>query len=47
MDRLGENLCSGKTQYFPVSVVATGIRPLQHIKVVNTANIVFGSPPPS
>lgn len=46
MDRLGETLCSGNTQYFPISVVASGIRPLPHIKDVNTANIVFGGPPP-
>lgn len=47
MDRLGENLCSGNTQYFPISAVASGIRPLPHIKDVNSANIVFGGPPPS
>ena len=47
MGRLEENLCSGNTQYFPISVVASGIRPLPHIKDVNTANIVFGCPPPS
>lgn len=47
MDRLGENLCSGNTRYYPISVVASGISPLPHIKVVNTANIVFGGPPPS
>lgn len=47
MDGLEENLCSGYTQYFPISTVATGIRPLPHIKDVNTANIVFGGPPPS
>lgn len=47
MDRLGENLCSGNTQYFPISAVACGIRPLPHIKDVNTANIAFGGPPPS
>lgn len=47
MDKLEENLCSGNTQYFPISVVASGIRPLPHIKDVNTDNIVFRGPPPS
>lgn len=47
MDGLDENLCSGNTQYFPISAAAPGIRPLPHIKDVNTANIVFGGPPPS
>lgn len=47
MDRLGETLFSGNTQYLPISTVASGIKPLPHIKDVNTANIVFGGPPPS
>lgn len=47
MERLEENLCSGNTQYFPISAPTSGIRPLPHIKDVNTANIVFGGPPPS
>lgn len=46
MDRLEENLYSGNTQYFPISAAASGIRPLPYIKDVNTANIVFGGPPP-
>lgn len=41
MDRLDKNLCSGNTQYFPISAAASGIRPLPHIKDVNTANICF------
>lgn len=41
MDGLDENLCSGNTQYFPISTPASGIRPLPHIRDVNTANICF------